>query len=175
MIKKEEVYRIGRLGKPHGVKGEITFAFTTDVWDRTDSDYLVLLVDGLLVPFFLEEYRFRGSESALLKFCSVDTLDDARELTGTEVYFPYSLTPEEDEADYTWSVFEGYRVIDAATGELGPIVRVDEATVNILFEVATQQGEVLIPAVEAFIQEIDHEQRIVRMQLPEGLLEIENR
>lgn len=174
MIKKEEVYRIGRLGKPHGVKGEITFAFTTDVWDRVEADYLVLLVDGILVPFFLEEYRFRSDESALLKFCNINTLDDVRELTGTEVYFPYKLTPEDEEADYTWATFEGYRVVDAERGELGEIVRVDEATVNILFVVNTPKGEVLIPAVEAFMQEIDHERRFVRMQLPEGLLEIEN-
>lgn len=174
MIKKEEVYHIGRLGKPHGVKGEISFAFTTDVWDHVDAEYLVLLIDGIFVPFFMEEYRFRGSESALLKFCHIDSLDDVRQLTGTEVYFPYSLTPEDEDADYTWAVFEGYRIVDAEQGELGTIVRVDDSTVNVLFEVETPAGTVLIPAVEAFIQDIDHDKRIVRMQLPEGLLEIGN-
>ena len=53
MIKKEDVYRIGQIGKPHGVKGELSFHFEDDVFDRTDADYLILEVDGILVPFFL--------------------------------------------------------------------------------------------------------------------------
>ena len=42
MIRRDEVYKIGKLGKPHGVKGEITFAITDDVFDRVDAEYLVL-------------------------------------------------------------------------------------------------------------------------------------
>ena len=47
MIREEEVYKIGRLGKTHGVKGEITFQFDDDIFDRTDSDYLVLEIDAV--------------------------------------------------------------------------------------------------------------------------------
>ena len=42
MIKKEEVYKIGRIGKTHGVKGEVTFNFDDDVFDRVDAEYLIL-------------------------------------------------------------------------------------------------------------------------------------
>ena len=83
MIKREEVYKIGVLGKPHGVKGEILFRFTDDVFDQCDADYLVLNMEGILVPFFMEEYRFRSDEVALMKFCDIDTEERARELTGT--------------------------------------------------------------------------------------------
>ena len=38
MIRRDEVYKIGKLGKPHGVKGEITFAITDDVFDRVDAE-----------------------------------------------------------------------------------------------------------------------------------------
>ena len=41
MIRQEEVYKIGKLGKAHGVKGEISFLFDDDVFDRTDADYMV--------------------------------------------------------------------------------------------------------------------------------------
>lgn len=57
MIRQEDVYRIGRIGKPHGVGGELTFAFDDDVFDRCDAEYLVLDIDGILVPFFMESYR----------------------------------------------------------------------------------------------------------------------
>ena len=68
MIKNEDVYRIGKLGKPHGVQGEISFLFTDDVFDRVEADYLLLSIDGILVPFFIEEYRFKSAENALVKF-----------------------------------------------------------------------------------------------------------
>lgn len=88
MIRQEEVYKIGRLGKAHGVKGEVTFQFDDDVFDRTDAEYLILDIDGILVPFFMEEYRFRSDSLALVKFCDVDTQERASELTGSNVYFP---------------------------------------------------------------------------------------
>lgn len=88
MIRQEEVYKIGRLGKAHGVKGEVSFQFDDDVFDRTDADYLILDIDGILVPFFMEEYRFRSDALALVKFCDVDTQERASELTGSNVYFP---------------------------------------------------------------------------------------
>ena len=50
-----DFYKIGKIGKPHGVKGEVSFMFDDDVFDRTDADWLMLSVDGILVPFFLEE------------------------------------------------------------------------------------------------------------------------
>ena len=39
MIRRDEVYRYRQVGKPHGVKGEITFAITDDVFDRVDAEY----------------------------------------------------------------------------------------------------------------------------------------
>ena len=59
MISYDDVFRIGKIGKPHGVKGEVTMHIDDDVFDRTDADYVILSIDGTLVPFFFEEYRFR--------------------------------------------------------------------------------------------------------------------
>ena len=81
MIRQEEVYKIGKIGKPHGVKGEVSLRFSDDVFDRVDAEYLVLEVDGILVPFFMEEYRFRTDEVALVKFEGIDTVERAAELT----------------------------------------------------------------------------------------------
>ena len=49
MIKQEEVYKIGRLGKSHGVRGEVSFLFDDDVFDRVDADYLILDIDGIRI------------------------------------------------------------------------------------------------------------------------------
>ena len=88
MIKKEEVYKIGLFNKPHGIHGELQFTFTDDIFDRVDCDYLVCLLDGIFVPFFMEEYRFRSDSTALVKLEGVDTAERARMFTNVEVYFP---------------------------------------------------------------------------------------
>ncbi|MBQ9524930.1 MAG: 16S rRNA processing protein RimM [Bacteroidaceae bacterium] len=169
MIAEQEVYKIGTITRTHGVKGEVSLSFTDDVWDRADADYLVLRIDGILVPFFMEEYRFRSDTTALVKFQDYDSADAAKELCGCDVYFPHALTPApEEEDEYSWRYFTGFRVVDEQAGELGEITYVDDSTQNVLFHV----GEHLIPAVESFITHVDHQARVITMQLPEGLLDL---
>ena len=169
MIRKEEVYKIGRLGKSHGVKGEVSLQFTDDVFDRVEAEYLILDIDGILVPFFMEEYRFRSDSLALIKFCDVDTQQRAAELTGCDVYFPRSLAEEED-AMPSLSMLVGFMLVDADTGkEVGHIASIDDSTHNILFEL--EDGR-LIPASDDLIHHIDTTERTIKTIIPEGLLEI---
>lgn len=166
MIKQEDVYKIGVLGKPHGVKGEVTFRFTDDVFDHADCDYLVLEIDGILVPFFIEEYRFRSDETALVKFCDIDTQERAAELTGTGVFFPRHIA-ESAGGDMSWAAIIGYEITDAATGRTaGRIAAVDDSTINTLFEL---DNGMLVPAAADLIEEVDAEKRRIVMRLPEGL------
>jgi len=168
MIKEEEVYKIGKIGKVHGVKGEISFLFDSDVFDRTDADYLVLNIDGILVPFFIEEYRFKSDSNALIKFEGIDNPERARELTGCDVFFPYKLSDEEETP--SWSMLIGYDLIDATSGNgIGKIASIDDTTINILFEL--EDGK-LIPASDELIQHIDTKKRQIEINLPEGILSL---
>ena len=136
MIKEDEVYKIGRIGKPHGISGEVTLRFSDDVFDRVDADYLVLMVDGILVPFFIEEYRFRSDEVALVKFEDIDTKDRASELTGCDVFFPRHLADAGDDV-LTWSQIVGYDIVDVLSDKtIGRIEAVDETTINTLLELS---------------------------------------
>ena len=167
MIKEDEVYKIGRIGKPHGISGEVTLRFSDDVFDRVDADYLVLMVDGILVPFFIEEYRFRSDEVALVKFEDIDTKDRASELTGCYVFFPRHLADAGDDV-LTWSQIVGYDIVDVLSDKtIGRIEAVDETTINTLLELS---DGTLIPAADEFIEDIDHEERKLMMRLPEGLV-----
>ncbi|MBQ3362302.1 MAG: 16S rRNA processing protein RimM [Prevotella sp.] len=169
MIKKEDVYKIGRLGKAHGVKGEVSFQFDDDIFDTADADYLILDIDGILVPFFMEEYRFRNDSLALIKFCDVDTQQRASELTGCDVYFPRSIADERAEG-LSLSSLVGFDLIDANGNEkVGTIAAIDDTTQNILFEL---EDGTLIPASDDLITDIDTQQRQITMNIPEGLLDI---
>lgn len=169
MIKQEEVYKIGRLGKSHGVRGEVSFLFDDDVFDRIDADYLILDIDGILVPFFIEEYRFRSDTTALMKFEGIDTQERARELTGCDVYFPRNLAASDDDS-ISWSAIVGFDIIDASTEKsIGRIASIDDSTLNILF--CLEDGH-LIPASEDLITQIDQQTRTITMHLPAGLLDL---
>jgi 16S rRNA processing protein RimM len=169
MIKEENIYQIGRLGKTHGVRGEISFLFDDDVFDRVDADYLILKVDGIFVPFFIEEYSFKSDSNAIIKFEDIDTQERARELTGADVYFPRSLAENDDE-NLSWPVLVGFDIIEASSGRsIGRIASVDDSTLNILF--CLDDGR-LIPASENLITAIDQQTRTLTMHIPEGLLDL---
>lgn len=172
MIKQNEVFKIGKLIKPHGVKGEISFAFENDVFDRVDCPYLICNIDGLLVPFFIEEYRFKGKETALILFEGIDNETKAQRMSGVEVYFPrkYYEEEQEDDIEYSWNFFIGFSAIDKKSGVLGIIDAVDDNTINTLFLIKNDEAELIIPATEDFIEKVDPKKKIIHFNLPEGLL-----
>lgn len=170
MIKEQSVYKIGVIGKAHGVKGELSIQIDDDIFDRVDAEYLVLKLDGIFVPFFMEEYRFKSDSVALVKFEGVDTQERARELTGVEVYFPRELAEQDESAELSYSALVGYTLIDDNSGKpVGTIACVDEQTINIMFEL--EDGR-LIPASEELIVDVDQQARIITLDIPDGILDL---
>ena len=164
------VYKIGVIGKAHGVKGELSIQIDDDVFDRVDAEYLVLKLDGIFVPFFMEEYRFKSDSVALVKFEGVDTQERARELTGVEVYFPRELAEQDEDAELSYSALVGYTLIDDNSGKpVGTIAYVDEQTINIMFEL--EDGR-LIPASEELIVDVDQQARTITLDIPDGILDL---
>lgn len=175
MIRKEEVYKIGLFNKPHGIHGELSFTFTDDIFDRAECDYLICQLDGIFVPFFIEEYRFRSDSTALVKIEGVNSSEQARMFTNVEVFFPMEHASEEEPGELSWDFFVGFRVKDVTYGDLGEVVEVDNSTVNTLFVIEQPDGEeLLVPAQEEFIIEINQKERLITVELPEGLLSLDD-
>lgn len=172
MIKQDEVYRIGIINKPHGVHGELLFTFDDDIFDQVEADYIVCLMDGILVPFFFESYRFRSDSTALIKLEGIDTEQQARRMTNVEVYFPKEHAEKLDDNELTWNYFVGFLIKDINKGEIGKVTDVDDSTINTLFVVDHKGTEVLIPAQEDFMVELNRKKKVITMHLPEGLLEL---
>lgn len=173
MIREEEVFKIGRFTKPHGIKGEIALSFDNDIFDKVECSYLICLIDGIFVPFFVDEYRFKGSETALFILTDINSEEKAKSLCGRDVYFPRKfMVDEEVETDYSWSYFIGFEVEDKHSGLLGIINDVDESTINTLFLIARKNKEdLIIPATDAYITEIDNQNKVLYLDLPDGLIE----
>lgn len=173
MIRERDVYKIGKIGRPHGVNGEMIFTFTDDVFDRADTDCILLRIDGIMVPFFIDEYRFCSDETALLRLDGVDTPERARELAGSEVFFLRALADDAYEAESPSAVV-GYTVVNAADGTtVGDIKSVDMTTSNALFEIDAPDGRrLLVPAAEEYVKGIDDAEKRIMVELPEGLLDL---
>ena len=153
MIRPEEVYKIGMFNKPHGIGGELQFTFTDDIFDRVEAEYVVCPMDGILVPFFIEAYRFRSDTTALMKLEGVDTQEQARQFINTPVYFPVKHAEGGEPGELSWDFFVGFRLEDTVHGHL---------------------GEVADPAREEFILDMDTKHRVITVRLPEGLLDLDD-
>ena len=175
MITKEELIQIGRIVKPHGVRGELTFEFSTDVFDESDVPFFVCEVEGIFVPFFVENYRFKNNTMGLVKFEDIDSEEDAKELTKVNLYLSRSLLPagfSEKEAQGL-DFYIGYSIVNQEGEMVGTIDFIDDSTENVLFCLSSPSGkEILIPASDDYILDIDENARKIRMEILEGLLEL---
>ena len=173
MIRYDDVYQIGHISKTHALKGEVVMHITDDIFDRTDSEYVIIEVEGILVPFFIEEYRFRTDSSVLMKFDDIDTADQAQRLVGCRVFFEKSKAAESGEDELSLNYFIGFQMQDEHGTLIGTVQDIDDNTENWLFVVERPDGkEALIPAHEEFITDINHEAKMLTMTLPEGLLDL---
>ena len=172
MILKNDVFPIGQIIKPHGVNGEMSFSFTTDIFDREEVPYFIFDMQGLLVPFFLDEFRFKSNSTGLLKLDGVTTDEQARGFSGLTIFLPKSFLEKVEDTEIELDYFAGFSLVDSEKGLLGVISEVDQTTDNVLFVIPTKDDELLIPAGEEYIDEIDHDKKIIYVRLPEGLLDL---
>ena len=145
----------------------------SDVFDDSEDPYVICEMDGIFVPFFIEEYRYKSDSVILVKLVNVDDEKTAREFSNREVYYSLDEVDEEDlVGEMTWDSFIGYRVEDETIGEIGEIVNVDESTMNVLLQIDYKGEELLLPAAEELILSADHENRKLVVSVPEGLLDL---
>jgi len=171
MIRPEEVIKVGRLQKPYGIRGEISILFDKPVYADIDTEFYFLDIDHILVPFHVEEITYISDTVARVKFEDLDDESRASRYANLQVFLLRKQVEEGlEDGSADWDFFIGYRIVDQHEQDLGIIESVDFATINVLFIVKGEEGEHLIPASEDFIVRIDERQRIIHMDLPEGLI-----
>ncbi|MEN9918924.1 MAG: rRNA processing protein RimM [Bacteroidota bacterium] len=172
MIREKDVFKIGKFIKPHGIKGEITFSFDNDIFDKVDCPYLICNIEGILVPLFVKKYRFKGTETALISLEDITTEVSAKAFSGLDVFFPRKYFNESEEAEFSLDYFIGFSIVDQTLGEVGVIIDIDNLTINTLFLATDKKdNQIIVPASEDFIVDVDTDKKIVLMNLPEGLLD----
>lgn len=166
MIEQSELIRIGTMRRPHGKSGELQCQMDNAYWDEADADFLILLLDGIFVPFRVEDWRGKGADSLIFRLKGVDTEVKALRLVNAEAYMLRRDLSEEAEEMMTWQDLTGYEVLNGNRVVQGRVAAVDESTINTLLEL--EDGR-LLPVHEDLIIEIDEPQKHIVLDLPEGL------
>lgn len=177
MIREEDLIKIGKFQKTHALKGELNMISEVAPEYYKEGNPLIIPVEGIFVPFYVDNIREKGSTSFLVKLDGIESEEDAARFVNSEIYMLRKDKDEWLEEDNEQpSYFVGFEIIDDETGKvIGQIKDIDDTTANILFIVEDEEENVIyLPAVEEFIKEIDENSRQIRMTLPSGLLDLNN-
>ena len=168
----ENLVQFAQILKSNGNAGELVLGFRDIYPEDIDlKEPVFIYFDGLPVPFFFEKFRLRGNSKAVARLTGISTPEDVAEVTGKAIYAdwgePDELSLEQDGLE----ALVGWRVLDGDS-EIGTVTSFVDIPENPCIEVRTQGGELMIPLHDDLVSEINQKDKILRMSLPSGLLEI---
>ncbi|MFE9690461.1 ribosome maturation factor RimM [Micromonospora sp. NPDC005806] len=176
---------VGRIGKPHGIRGEVTVEVRTDEPEARFAPGMVLRTEpGAVAPPEPGAYRVPAEltvESArwhqgrlLIVFEGVLDRDVAEALRGTLVGVDSAdVTPPADPEEFHDHQLVGLAVVTPAGERLGEVARIDHAPASDLLVLRRPEGRTaLIPFVKAIVPEVDLAGGRVVVDPPGGLLDL---
>ena len=165
--------QVARIGKPHGIRGEVTVQVLTDApGDRFVPGTQFVVEPASAGPLTVESARW-NKDILLLAFEEVETRNDAETLRGAKLFIETEDIGAEDD-DEGWYEHElvglEVRVGDNVVGKVSAL---HTLPVQDLLVVTTDDGkEVLIPFVEQIVPEVNVAEKYVLVTPPPGLFEV---
>ena len=159
--------QIAKILKSNGTDGGLLIGVRDIEVGQIDLQEPVFIeFDGLPVPFYFESFTQRGNTRALVRLTGVHNLTDADELAGSVLYAEDDLYEDEEE-DLT-----GWTVLDADGNKVGTVSAHEDIPGNPCIWVETGHGECLLPLHEELVLDVDETEQAIRMEIPDGLLEL---
>lgn len=165
---------VARIVKVRGIRGEVVADLLTDFPDRFAGLAALLAVspDGSNRSLQIEEQWLHG-DRLVLKFAGFDRIEEATALVGCDLAIPADERVKlPRDSYYEWELM-GCRVETVAGAAVGQVKEIMHPGAADLLAVIDAAGrERLIPMVGEIVIEIDIEQKLIRIDPPEGLLEL---
>ena len=166
------MFVIGKILKPHGVKGDVRVFPTTDIPSRFEwLEKVHIEFETPREPLLLDIERVRYSKQlVLLKLKGIDSMDSAEKLRGGRITISdeYALPLGIDE--YYARDLYNMTVITNTGEELGILTDILETGANDVYAVRMANGrDILIPAVKQYILSVDINAQVMVVRLIEGL------
>ena len=162
--------KAGKISKPNGLQGRVNMILDPEAGKHIETDNpLFINIDGQRVPFFVEDYEPVSLDQAIVKFEFINSVEEAREVSGCEVYLDplKKLASQGTIKDYNDVV--GYDAFDQDMGYLGKVIDFIQHDMNPVLMVDYKGKELMVPAVDDLIQQINHKKESIYFHLPEGL------
>jgi 16S rRNA processing protein RimM len=171
----EEFVAIAKLLKPRGLRGEIVAEILTDFPERFEDLAKVFAVgeNGETFELELEKFWFQKGR-VILKFKDYDSIESAENLRNFEICIPESEAVElETDEFFDWQLQECFveTVEGAKIGKVREIMRTGATEILVVEDKDDAKKDYLIPFAEAICTEVDIENRLIKVDLPEGILE----
>lgn len=167
----EELFVFGVVAGVHGLRGDLKVRpATAGSMVLAEASRVVLRHPDGTTSSYTTQKVAPHKGNLLVRLKGLDHIDKVQGLMGCEVLMPLDELPDTDEDEFYWHELEGLTVVDRTRGELGTLDEMFTTAAHDIYVVNGPYGEVLIPAVEAFLEEIDLEGRRMMVDLPEGLI-----
>ena len=171
-MRKEDCYFLGKITRRHGLAGNVIIKLDTDqpeLYNKLESIFVD--INGLLVPFFIERSSWSKLDALNLAFKnSSEALVD--QSLGKDVYLPLASLPKLTGTQFYYHEVVGFEILDTEGNNCGVIRSVNDQTAQNYFVTNLDGKEVVVPIIKDWILEVDREERIIKMQLPEGLIDV---
>ena len=171
---RDDLVVVARAVRTRGLRGELVADLLTDFPERFEGlkRLIAISADDSCMTLALEDHWLQGGR-IVLKFAGYDSIEEASVLVGYEFAVPESERVELPEDEYYDWELAGCRV---ETVEGAPLGRVREVMRTGGVELLVVEGgagarEHLIPLAEAICVQIDVDNKLIRVDAPEGLLE----
>jgi 16S rRNA processing protein RimM len=171
----EELVAIAKPTRTRGLRGELVADVLTDFPERFEETETVLVIkpNGERAELKLEAHWFQKNR-VVLKFAGIDSIEAAEELVNSEICVPESEAVELEEGEFfDWELagcrietIEGERI-----GTVREVMRTGGTEILVVDSFADAEKDFLIPFANDICVETDIENKLIRVDLPEGLLE----
>ncbi len=168
----EDLVAIAKLSKPRGLRGEIVGDVLTDFPERFDDLTSVSIVypNGETSAGEIEKFWFQKGR-IVLKFVGLDTIEAAETLRNCEICVPEAEAVElESDEFFDWEL-ENCAVETIEGEKLGIVKELLRTGGTEVLIVTGETKEYLIPFAETICVEVDIENKLIKVDAPEGLLE----
>lgn len=173
---KKNIIVIGKISRYQGNKGEVRVGCYDDNLDRISQLVGQSVFAGFsendLSEMVIENIRFQN-KLTVFKFKGVDSITDAQSLFGKQVYLDRGDVPELAEDEFYVEDLVGSKVFSVYDNScLGEIISVYDLNGSELLEVKGEDNKFLVPFHDNFIEEIDIENKSVKIKEFDGLIDL---
>ena len=171
-MKKEDCYFLGKITRRHGLQGNVFLKLDTDqpeMYNKLDSIFIE--INGLLVPFFVAKQSWSKGDTLIISYKnSTEALVD--QTIGRDVFMPLSTLPKLSGNKFYYHEVIGFEIREEDGKTCGNIVSINDQTAQHYFIVDLAGKEIIIPIIKDWILELNREEKYLKMQLPEGLMDV---